>query len=50
MTQRRVGLQRWAQEAVDQNPQRKPMWLGMEQPCRALDLQGLKRLAAAASN
>ncbi|RKT43833.1 signal transduction histidine kinase [Thiocapsa rosea] len=45
-----VGLQRWAQEMADKDSERKPMWLGIEQLCRALDLQALKRLAAAASN
>ncbi|WP_296810947.1 transporter substrate-binding domain-containing protein [Thiocapsa sp.] len=45
-----VGLQRWAQEMAEKDSERKPMWLGIEQLCRALDLQALKRLAAAASN
>ncbi|WP_201220954.1 ATP-binding protein [Halochromatium roseum] len=41
-----VGLQGWAQAMADKDPERKALWLGIEQRCRLLDLQALKQLAA----
>lgn len=42
-----IGLQQWAATMATQDVGRKPMWQGIEQLCRALDLQALQRLAAA---
>ncbi|MCF7979882.1 MAG: transporter substrate-binding domain-containing protein [Chromatiaceae bacterium] len=45
-----IGLQQWATAMATQDVGRKPMWQGIEQLCRALDLQALQRLAAASSD
>ena len=45
-----IGLQQWAHDMAQRHPDRKALWRSIEQMCVAVDLPGLKRLAAAAAN